>query len=343
MAELIHAKFLSWQHLPLLEDPFFAKRDIEDVVNRYELRSMSSNRGISNFQLWYNRVSMPTGDLTSYTIRSVALGDSYYVHKHYDKPIRPLLYWQTQDDGQSSDAFWGINGSWQVHDYVQPALRNRLKQLISKLQAPKPVVVRQVANGQTAASTDTSRDTIEKHMFVLDVQAAQDSTLPEKASITLVAFNTSQDTRPVQQANDVIWDKESRIFRAKPGDAFEVYAINERMKVVKQDLLDNKNLSASVANNLITALQETSTYHRPDGTIVHEMKYEITNRYLEIELLDEDDEPEAFAEYQVFDAQDELYAEGELDEQGYARIEGIDQEEARVHFPEFDQPAVTAI
>lgn len=342
MAELIHAKFLAWRHLHLLEDPFFAKWDVESAVNIHQSRGMARNRGISNFQSWLDRTSMPLGELTYEVMDSLKNGTSYYVHRHTDRPKRSLLYWKPSES--NTDSFFGINGSWQVHDYVQPALRNRLRLLLTRIEPPKPVVVREAPSAAMNQGNDKpSQSVTEKHMFVLDVQAAQDSTLPEKASITLVAFNTSQDTRPVQQANDVIWDKESRIFRAKPGDVFEVYAINERMKVVKQDLLDNKNLSASVANNLITALQETSTYNRPDGTIVHEMKYEITNRYLEIELLDEDDEPEAFAEYQVFDAQDELYAEGELDEQGYARIEGIDQEEARVHFPEFDQPAVTAI
>jgi len=339
MAELVHAKFLAWRHLHLLESPFFAKADVESAVNIHKSRGMARNRGISNFQAWLDRTSMPLGELTYEVMDSLKNGTSYYVHRHTEKPRRPLLYWNSSDE--KSDSFFGINGGWEVHEYVAPALRNKLRIMLKRIDPPKPVIVRKIPNTAAAQTNNQStQDVTEKHMFVLDVKQASGSTLPKQAKITLVGFNTTQDTRPVQEQSDVILDTESRIFRAKPGDVFEVFAIPDRMKVIRKDLIDNKNLNASIANNLITALQETNTYNRPDGTIVHEMEYLITNRYLDIELLDEDDIPEAFAQYQVFDAQDELYAEGELDEQGCARVEGIDQEDALVHFPEFDQPAV---
>ena len=92
MAELIHAKFLSWRHLHLLEDPFFAKADIVSAVNTYETRGMPRNRGISNFQAWLNRVSMPFGELEYYAYNSVKNGDSFCVHRHVDTPKRALVY-----------------------------------------------------------------------------------------------------------------------------------------------------------------------------------------------------------------------------------------------------------
>jgi hypothetical protein len=274
MAELIHAKFLSWRHLHLLEDPFFAKSDVESAVNIHKSRGMARNRGISNFQSWLDRTSMPLGELNYAVLNSLKNGTSYYVHRHTEKPRRPLVFWKSTDS--KNDSFFGINGSWEVHDYVAPPLRNKLRILLKRIDPPKPVVIRKIPAAspqQTAPVDDTPRD--ERHMFLLEVESENDVPLPVKAYITLVAFNKTQDSRPVQQVNDVVWDFESRIFRAKPGDSFEVFAITDQMKVVKKDLRDNNNLSRSVSDKLISALEVTDTFTRADDVIVHAVKYVI--------------------------------------------------------------------
>lgn len=273
MAELIHAKFLSWRHLHLLEDPFFAKADIVSAVNTYETRGMPRNRGISNFQAWFNRVSMPFGDLEYYAYNSVKNGDSFYVHRHFDTPKRALLYWQASDD--KSDSFYGVNGHWEVHDYVAPALRNKLKVLLTSLEPPKPVVIRQQTNPASSPAPDNDMVRDERHMFQLEVESENDAPLPEKFYISLVAFNKTQDTRPVLQVNDVVWDFESRIFRAKPGDSFEVFAITEQMKEVKRDLRENNSLNQSVNDQLIAPLEITGSFNRADDVVVHTVKYVI--------------------------------------------------------------------
>lgn len=272
MAELIHAKFLSWRHLHLLEDPFFAKADVESAVNIHKSRGMARNRGISNFQSWLDRTSMPLGDLTYEVMTSLKNGSSYYVHRHMEKPRRPLLYWKSTES--HSDRFFGINGGWEVHDYVAPALRNKLRILLTRIEPPKPVVLRKAPADtpqQTAPVDDTPRD--ERHMFQLEVESENDVPLPEKLYITLVAFNKTQDARPVHQVNDIVWDFESRIFRAKPGDSFEVFAITDQMKAVKKDLRDNKNLTQSVNDQLIAPLEITDTFNRADDVVVHTVKY----------------------------------------------------------------------
>lgn len=274
MAELIHAKFLSWRHLHLLEDPFFAKSDVESAVNIHKSRGMARNRGISNLQSWLDRTSMPLGELNYAVLNSLKNGTSYYVHRHTEKPRRPLVFWKSTDS--KNDSFFGINGSWEVHDYVAPPLRNKLRLLLKRIDPPKPVIIRKVpttATQSVAPANDTPRD--ERHMFLLEVESENDVPLPVKAYITLVAFNKTQDSRPVQQVNDVVWDFESRIFRAKPGDSFEVFAITDQMKVVKKDLRDNNNLSRSVSDKLISALEVTDTFTRADDVIVHTVKYVI--------------------------------------------------------------------
>jgi hypothetical protein len=214
---------------------------------------------------------MPFGDLECYAYDSVKNGDSFYVHRHVDKPKRSLLFWQANDD--KSDSFYGVNGQWEVHDYVAPALRNKLKVLLTRLEPPKPVIIRQQANPASNPTPDNDKPRDERHMFQLEVDSENDVPLPEKLYITLVAFNKTQDARPVHQVNDIVWDFESRIFRAKPGDSFEVFAITDQMKAVKKDLRDNKNLTQSVNDQLIAPLEITDTYNRADDVVVHTVKY----------------------------------------------------------------------
>ena len=71
--------------------------------------------------------------------------------------------------------------------------------------------------------------------------------------------------------------------------------------------------------------------------ILHNIKYPVPNNYIEIELLDEDDQPEAGEAYIVLDKDGKRISKGNLDENGFAQIEGIEADEVRVVFPNFDQ------
>lgn len=181
----------------MLEDPFFAKSDVESAVNIHKSRGMARSRGISNFQSWLDRTSMPLGALNYAVLNSLKNGTSYYVHRHTEKPRRPLVFWKSTDS--KNDSFFGINGSWEVHDYVAPPLRNKLRILLKRIDPPKPVIIRKVpitATQSVAPANDTPRD--ERHMFLLEVESENDVPLPVKAYVTLVAFNKTQDSRPVQ-------------------------------------------------------------------------------------------------------------------------------------------------
>ncbi|MEH6450896.1 MAG: LysM peptidoglycan-binding domain-containing protein [Oleispira sp.] len=170
MAELIHAKFLSWRHLHLLEDPFFAKSDVESAVNIHKSRGMARNRGISNFQSWLDRTSMPLGELTYEVMDSLKNGTSYYVHRHTEKPRRPLLFWKSTES--KSDSFFGINGGWEVHDYVAPPLRNKLRILLSRIEPPKPVVIRKApSNAPTPVKEEKKEAVIEKLITIRKIAA----------------------------------------------------------------------------------------------------------------------------------------------------------------------------
>jgi len=341
MAELISPAMLAWRHLPQLEDPFFVRSQVEAAANHHQAGVQSYNRhSVSNFSDWLRQSGVSTEELSQYVLRSLEQGEVFYVHTINEKPIRPLVFWQESEETQASDSFYGYNGHWQVYSYVKPAIRNKLQFLLQTLRPPKPVVVRKAASSAVQKNPAAQPKVKERHQFVVNIEAAKGCELPAEVPVTLVVLNTNKERVPVKQINDLIWNSESRVFRAEQGDSFEAFVIRERQKDVRKDLNDNKNLKASVAADLIAPLSISNTYTRNDDVIVHEVTYEVPNHYLEIELVDEDDIPEAFARYQVFDLNDELYAEGELDDQGRARVEGIDELEAQVFFPGFDGAGV---
>ena len=105
------------------------------------------------------------------------------------------------------------------------------------------------------------------------------------------------------------------------------------MLEVKKDLNDNKNLSNSESNGLITALEETGQETRDDGAILHHMKYVVPNYFVEIKLFDEDGEPEAQEKYQIKDLNGKILKSGKLDDDGYAYIEGLEQSDVNICFP----------
>lgn len=280
MAELIHAKNLSWRHLHLLEDPFFAKADVESAVKTHKARGIVPNRGITNFQVWLDRTRLPLNDLNHAVLNSLKNGTSYYVHRDMDKPARPLVYWKPAES--SNNSFLGVNGGWEVYDHVPAPLCNKLSILLKQIEPAKPMSVYNAPEVEIAQAIPVSYiSQNERHMFVLEVESENDAPIPDEVYINLVGFNKTQNTLPVDQKNNVAHDFESQIFRAKHGDSFEVFAIPDRLKTVKKDFQENKNLKQSVLNKSIAALRITDTYTRADNVIVHAVEYIIPeNRML---------------------------------------------------------------
>lgn len=59
--------------------------------------------------------------------------------------------------------------------------------------------------------------------------------------------------------------------------------------------------------------------------------------WIEIKLLDEDNEPVAGERYEVSLPDGETVAEGTLDENGYARVEGFEPGQCKISFPDLDE------
>jgi type VI secretion system secreted protein VgrG len=60
--------------------------------------------------------------------------------------------------------------------------------------------------------------------------------------------------------------------------------------------------------------------------------------WIEIEMVDEEDEPVPGEKYKIT-LPDNSVAEGTLDEKGFARVEGIEPGNCRITFPELDKDA----
>ncbi|MFT4765645.1 MAG: hypothetical protein ACI9OH_002757 [Oleispira sp.] len=279
MAELIHAKNLSWRHLHLLEDPFFARADVESAVRMHKTPGMAPNRGITNFQNWIGWTRLPLNDLNHAVLNSLNNGASYYVHHNADKPTRPLVFWKPAKSSKHS--YLGENGDWEIHKYVPAPLSNKLRILLKEIEPSKPMTVYSIPEEVIAHSVPVSYISLnERHMFELEVEGENDTPIPENKKITLVGFNKKQNTVPVEEDKKLEQEVYSQIFRAKQGDHFEVFVIPERMKVVKQDLKDNRNLQKSVLEKSISPLKIVDTYTRADNVMVHVAKYVVPENHV---------------------------------------------------------------
>lgn len=279
MAELIHAKNLTWRHLHRLEDPFFARSDVESAVKTYTSPGMAPNRRIANFQRWLEGTRLPVNDLNRAVLNSLDNGASYYVHHDMDKPTRPLVYWNPSE--ASSNSYQGVNGSWEVHAYVPAPLCNKLRILLKDIEPIKPMSVYKIPEEIIQDSVPVSYISLnERHMFALEVEGENDTPIPENKKITLVGFNKKQNTVPVEEDKKLEQEVYSQIFRAKQGDNFEVFVIPERMKAVKQDLKDNRNLQKSVREKSISPLKIVDNYTRADNVMVHVAKYVVPENHV---------------------------------------------------------------
>lgn len=279
MAELIHAKNLTWRHLHRLEDPFFARSDVESAVKTYTSPGMAPHRRIANFPRWLEGARLPVNDLNRAVLNSLDNGASYYVHHDMDKPTRPLVYWNPSE--ASSNSYQGVNGSWEVHAYVPAPLCNKLRILLKDIEPIKPMSVYKIPEEIIQDAVPVSYISLnERHMFALEVEGENDTPIPDNKKITLVGFNKKQNTVPVEEDKKLEQEVYSQIFRAKQGDHFEVFVIPERMTAVKQDLKDNRNLQKSVREKSISPLKIVDNYTRADNVMVHVAKYVVPENHV---------------------------------------------------------------
>ncbi len=163
---------------------------------------------------------------------------------------------------------------WELNPGQNLMFLNAIDAALHRVQIPRQYGVLRDEPAQPSDNQPATQKTVrEKHISLLDLEGQNARPLPAKHNITLVIENTSQGSFPVRQLKEVIYDSFSRVFTAEQGDGFKAYAITDSMLDVKKDLNENKNLAASQANNLITALEETGTETRADGVILHHVKY----------------------------------------------------------------------
>lgn len=317
---------LEWFDFPFIERPDMAVLTLPKAFHN----PMSPHiRGLSAFNREGFSVfdAAPTGELTG-VIKALERGTHFLLNQgtHFPAVIRLEI---------SKDQ----TPVWELSPYISGSARALLSHQIYNADVPKvSAPIRQEADATETQSKPQQKQKpqIERHMIQLEVEGENGRPLPERKNVTIVVHNTSQDTIPVEQRRNVIYDPETRIFKTKPGEAFKVYAINERMVDVQKDLNDNHNLSQSEANGLIRPLEITGSDKRHDDVIIHYAKYVVPNNYIEIELLDEDDDPEIGVKYQVLDLNGNIFSEGTLNSEGYAFIEGIEENDSQVVFPELD-------
>jgi hypothetical protein len=77
---------------------------------------------------------------------------------------------------------------------------------------------------------------------------------------------------------------------------------------------------------------------RDDASAADDGSEEEKKSWIEIELIDEDDEPVPGERYQI-ELPDGSVARGTLDQNGFARVDGIDPGTCKVTFPELDKEA----
>lgn len=334
MPELVQHNRIRWQQLAHLESPLMVQNRLILAVNAHKNPAMILPPGnIRNFGQWLVNSRAFVLDAHRYATQSLNAGDSYFVCDQSRKPILPLLYWEQNKSAETSTPLFGENGSWAVSEHVQQPLRNKLLVLLENIKPPKPTVVRQLAVLSKGVSGDTVKNKISRYMVQLEIEAEPGTMLPDRHPVNLIVMNTSQDKKSVQQTNDVIWDQESNVFRVEQGDSIEIFAVTEHNKIARDDFLDNKNFSASIAAKKISPLEITSTYNRSDDVTVHTAKYVVPNKFVEISLFDEDGMPDDGAPYQIYDLDGQLYEKGRLDENGYARVEGIEGTDVDIRFP----------
>lgn len=112
-------------------------------------------------------------------------------------------------------------------------------------------------------------------------------------------------------------------------------------KAEEADLADPGEMAKIKSDQLETksgkyGSQKVETHTPPTEEEKEEKKEELS--WIEIELVDEEDEPVPGERYKVI-LSDKTVAEGTLDEKGFARIDGIPKGDCKVTFPDIDKEA----
>jgi hypothetical protein len=110
---------------------------------------------------------------------------------------------------------------------------------------------------------------------------------------------------------------------ADPGQVETVKAGQQQTQSGKYGAVPGKPFKASSGSSSSSSSSEKSA--QPKG-------------WIEIELVDEDKKPVPGQKYRIT-LPDETVAEGTLDEKGMARVEGIEEGNCKVTFPDLDQSA----
>ncbi len=76
--------------------------------------------------------------------------------------------------------------------------------------------------------------------------------------------------------------------------------------------------------------------HKPPQTAEEKKK---KTSWIEIEMVDEEDQPVPGMKYRITLPDGETVAEGTLDDKGFVRLDGIEQGTCKVTFPELDKDA----
>lgn len=326
MLVLKFARELIWSDLKKIEAPSNALRTIQKVHgSKFTLESIRNAHRHDLPSPKFKSIN-PYGKIQ----KQLEDGRVFLMNTHTQAPALKTLELLENDD---------VN--WSLRGHQSSTYQISMRGIISRVQKPK---LYSVLRDEPAAPKDDKpqkdEPVYEYHKVLLEVEGSNNRPLPKKHNVTLMANNTTKSSRIVKQSKNVIDDPFSRKFRTEKGDTFKVYVVPD----VHNELMNQVNkigdLARCESDGLISALKETGQETDGEGTILHHFKYVVSNNFVEIELLDEDDNPEAFEKYKVYNLNGKLLASGSLDEHGCATIEHIPVDEVKVIFDEFDMNAV---
>ena len=325
MLALKYSHQLSWGELKFIEDPMHAIRTVESEHGR-----RIGGKSIENAHLH----DLPNGDdrrFDPYRFLKTKLENGQVFLVNHSTMVPAVTSLDIDADGNPE---YTLRNS--TSQYFHSAFRSALRHI----PVPKPMGVLRDEPKPAQAKQEQTKVEREKHVILLNLEGQNDRPLPLKHNITLYVENTTQGTTAARQLSEVIYNPYSKVFSTEKGDGLKVYAIPDSLLEVRKDLNTNKNLADSESKDLIKALTETGQETRADGAILHHFTYPVANNYIEIELLDEDDEPEAGVQYNILNKLGQTIAKGHLDENGYAIVEGIDVDDAEVYFLGVEEGAI---
>lgn len=327
MLELKFARELLWADLKHIEAPLHALRTIQKNHGaKFALEDIRNAHKHDLPRQGFRRMFDPYSRIQ----QQLENGQTFLINRMTRNPALTKL--ELLDDDHVK---------WELRGAINHRFRTSIESIIARVPKPKPYGIhRQEPAKQNDDKPKKDEPVYEYHKILLDVEADKGRPLPERHNITLYANNTTQSRRVVKQLKNAIDDPFSRKFRTEKGDAFNVYVVPDEQTDIINQVNKIGDLAQCESDGLITALTETGQETDSDGTILHHFKYVVPSNYVEIELLDEDGNPEAGTKYKILDLNGKLLARGSLDENGYANVEHLITDEIKVVFDDFDTDAV---